>query len=123
MGGLTFALAAAQHSNISVEIYEAASQFSPIGAGIGIWPRVWEILMRLGLEELAAKTSLQPTTDLGMSRRPVIIHSDTLMNGPVTAFKFRKSDQPEGVEFFKLLTNGDYDSLSIQFKLDTWLFH
>lgn len=34
-----------------VDIYESASHFSEIGAGIGIWPRVWDTLVSLGLEE------------------------------------------------------------------------
>ena len=36
---------------LEINIYEAAHELAEIGAGVGIWPRVWEILHHLGLEE------------------------------------------------------------------------
>ena len=36
---------------IDIAIYESAHELSEIGAGIGVWPRIWEILRSLGLEE------------------------------------------------------------------------
>ncbi|TFK32298.1 salicylate 1-monooxygenase [Crucibulum laeve] len=90
IGGLTFALALSKYPNVSVDIYEAASRFSPIGAGIGIWMRVWNILSRLGLDELADKTFPKPSND------------------PVHAFTFRKSDEPEGIEYYNLMTKGPF---------------
>ncbi len=37
--------------DFDVDIYESAASFSEIGAGIGLWPRVWDTLVGLGLEE------------------------------------------------------------------------
>ena len=37
-------------SQLDVHIYEAASQFSQVGAGINIWGRVRKIFTDLGLE-------------------------------------------------------------------------
>ena len=34
-----------------VDIYEAKPTYSEIGAGVGMWPRVWETMRALGLEE------------------------------------------------------------------------
>ncbi|KAL1690635.1 hypothetical protein GGG16DRAFT_113958 [Schizophyllum commune] len=53
IGGLTLALALQRFcdmSQLDVHIYEAASQFSQVGAGINIWGRVHKIFTDLGLE-------------------------------------------------------------------------
>ncbi|KAL1662821.1 hypothetical protein GGF50DRAFT_116636 [Schizophyllum commune] len=81
IGGLTLALAL-QHfcemSQLDIHIYEAASQFSQIGAGINIWGRVHKIFTDLGLE--ADLTKLLREDDIGY-------------------FTCRKSDQAEGQTF------------------------
>ncbi|KAI0729300.1 hypothetical protein BC629DRAFT_1601528 [Irpex lacteus] len=52
IGGLAFAVALAKTgADVDVDIYESAAKFSEIGAGIGMWPRVWNTLVGLGLEE------------------------------------------------------------------------
>jgi len=51
VGGLTLAFALSKSPNIHVDIYEAASKFAEIGAGIGVWWRSRQILASLGLEE------------------------------------------------------------------------
>ncbi|KAI0799845.1 FAD/NAD(P)-binding domain-containing protein, partial [Irpex lacteus] len=52
IGGLVFAVALAKTNvDFDVDIYESAASFSEIGAGIGLWPRVWDTLVGLGLEE------------------------------------------------------------------------
>ncbi|EAU87128.2 salicylate 1-monooxygenase [Coprinopsis cinerea okayama7 len=91
ISGLIFGIAMGKNPNVSVEIYEAAPEFLPIGAGIGIWIRVWEIMEKLGLAEaLKSKTASATTPD------------------PIDALIFRKSDQPEGLEFGTLVTNGPF---------------
>ncbi|KAF9460590.1 salicylate hydroxylase [Collybia nuda] len=91
IGGLTAAVALSKYPDIDIDIYEAATKFSEVGAGIGVWPRVWKILAHLGLDnDLARVTALKPSYEL----------SDT--------FIFRKSDQPEGVDFYKLQTQGSF---------------
>ncbi len=52
IGGLAFAVALAKTgADVDVDIYESAAKFSEIGAGIGMWPRVWNTLVGLGLED------------------------------------------------------------------------
>ena len=58
MSGLTFAIALAQSApDIDVEIYEAAAVFTEVGAGMGMWPRIWEVMESLGLgDNLRSRT-------------------------------------------------------------------
>lgn len=66
IGGLAHACALAKFPDISVNIYESASKFSPFGAGIGLWPRAWNVLCALGLDEEMAKiTSASPMDGTG----------------------------------------------------------
>ncbi|XP_006459039.1 hypothetical protein AGABI2DRAFT_177137 [Agaricus bisporus var. bisporus H97] len=91
IGGLAAAICFARHSDISVEIFEAAKEFSEVGAGIGVWPRIWRILKLLGLDEdLERLHAVRPTHDL----------SDV--------FIFRKADQLIGQDFYKLTTRGSF---------------
>lgn len=104
VGGLSFAVAISKYPDIDVEVYEAISQFSVTGAGIGIWPRAWEALKSIGLEVLASKAACQPVNDA------------------VRTFAFRISDQPDGCHFYDLITQGslmtfhraDFQGLLIQ---------
>ncbi|KAH9951129.1 salicylate hydroxylase [Amylocystis lapponica] len=89
VGGLACAVALAQFPDIHVDIYEAASQFAEIGAGIGMWPRTWKIMKNLGLDRELAKVAVVPPND-----------------HPQVAFHFRKGDQPEGQSFHTLVTPG-----------------
>ncbi|KAF8996048.1 salicylate 1-monooxygenase [Cyathus striatus] len=94
IGGLTLAVTLAECSDIEVDVYEAATQLTAAGAGIGVWRRPLKILEKLGLSDELAQTSyVKPTNE--------IIHSMT----------FRKSDEKEGVEFLKLFTQGTYLTL------------
>ncbi|KAF8991048.1 hypothetical protein BDQ17DRAFT_1287752 [Cyathus striatus] len=90
IGGLTAAVALSQYPDIDVEIFEGASKLAEVGAGIGIFPRPWEIIRRLGLEaDLLKSTEIKPK------------------EGPVTSFRYRKSDQPHGLDFYTLITQGN----------------
>ncbi|KAI0364701.1 FAD/NAD(P)-binding domain-containing protein [Pilatotrama ljubarskyi] len=89
VGGLTCAAALSRCHDIQVDIYEAASAFTEIGAGIGVWPRAWKVLCALGLSEDLARVAVVPPDD-----------------HPKVAFHFRKGDQPEGVDFHTLVTPG-----------------
>jgi salicylate hydroxylase len=54
-----------KYSNIDVEIYEAVTQFSEVGADIAVSPRLWKLLAQLGLaEDLAKVTTLKPNYTL-----------------------------------------------------------
>lgn len=41
--------------DLKVDIYEATPSFSSVGAGIGMWPRVREIVETYGLAEAFAR--------------------------------------------------------------------
>ena len=51
IGGLTFAVTLRKlcGERVRVNLYEAAHEFSEVGAGIGGWPRVRAIMEALGL--------------------------------------------------------------------------
>ncbi|RXW18740.1 hypothetical protein EST38_g7103 [Candolleomyces aberdarensis] len=89
IGGLAAAVALSKYEDIEVSVFEAAREFSEVGAGIGVWPRVWKILAHLGLDDdLARISATKPTHD------------------EVDTFIFRKADQPVGLDFYKLRSKG-----------------
>ncbi|KIJ98994.1 hypothetical protein K443DRAFT_189327 [Laccaria amethystina LaAM-08-1] len=108
IGGLTTAVTLSRFPDIEVEIFESAQQLAELGAGIGLFPRMsfevcsfvkivleyeigpWEIVKKLGLEEDLLKTTEIKITD-----------------GPVSSFKYRKSDGPVGYDFYTLVTKGN----------------
>lgn len=52
---------------VDVNVYESTAKLTEVGAGITFWPRGWEIMKEMGLEEdLAAKLPAdqeKPTLD------------------------------------------------------------
>ncbi|KAJ7736563.1 hypothetical protein DFH07DRAFT_99322 [Mycena maculata] len=95
IGGLTLALALSQYPDIDIEIYEASRTLAEVGAGIGIFPRPWKIIRMLGLDaDLARTCEVKPQE-----------------GRPVPAFNYRKSDQPMGINFNTLITNGSLMTL------------
>ncbi|KAI0070638.1 FAD/NAD-P-binding domain-containing protein [Panus rudis PR-1116 ss-1] len=85
IGGLALAVALTRSpakSKIHVDVYEAASTFEEIGAGIMMWERTWRILELLGLGEELGKVA------------------NTIPDGsPGIGFEFRRSDVPKGFHF------------------------
>ncbi|CCM00599.1 uncharacterized protein FIBRA_02635 [Fibroporia radiculosa] len=110
IGGLACAVALARYGDIQVDIYEAASQFAEIGAGIGMWPRTWKIMQKLGLErELAQVAIVPPDLTSRTSPFPSLASSlpvTDLACPPEVAFHFRKGDQPVGEDFYSMSTPG-----------------
>ena len=52
LGGLLFALFLQKHvQDIEVDIYESAHALTELGAGVAMWPRVWELIKYLELED------------------------------------------------------------------------
>ncbi|KAI0732214.1 FAD/NAD(P)-binding domain-containing protein [Fomitopsis betulina] len=89
VGGLACAVALARYPDIQVDMYEAASKFAEVGAGVGVWPRAWRVVQALGLaHELAEVAVVAPDHHLRLS------------------FNFRKGDQSEGHTFYQLYTPG-----------------
>jgi len=43
VGGLTLAVTLSKYPDIEVEVFEAARQFTEVGAGVGIWPRAFKV--------------------------------------------------------------------------------
>ena len=64
IGGLTLAAVLVKFSNdIQIDIYESASVFSEIGAGITAWRRTWRIMEILGINEELRRLAILPPTD------------------------------------------------------------
>ncbi|KAH8111732.1 FAD/NAD-binding domain-containing protein [Phellopilus nigrolimitatus] len=88
IGGLIAAIAISRLSSgkkdIRIDIYEAAREFTEIGAGIGMFLRQWGIMKTLGLEQALAKLSEVPIIE----------------NKPRLGFKLQKSDQATRSESF-----------------------
>jgi hypothetical protein len=73
VGGLILAFALSRSPNIRVDVYEAASKFAEIGAGIGIWWRAKQVLTSLGLEEdIIRLLPFRPDEDQGEPGRYVV---------------------------------------------------
>ncbi|KAJ3971815.1 salicylate hydroxylase [Lentinula raphanica] len=92
IGGLACAVALKKQTNLTINLYEQAAQITEIGAGVVIWPRTWEVLKSLGLEnELSALLKEPPS------------------NVQKVAFEMRLSDRKEGFTFRKIFTkDGGY---------------
>ncbi|KLO20389.1 FAD/NAD-binding domain-containing protein [Schizopora paradoxa] len=89
IGGLALANALATFANdVHVDVYEATSTSSEIGAGIIFWKRSWFILQSLGLESTLIDMDLKPPEDK-----------------PRPGFILRKADQKEpSHNFHRLIT-------------------
>ncbi|KAG1886734.1 hypothetical protein F4604DRAFT_1284843 [Suillus subluteus] len=92
VGGLTLAVALSRYPDIVVDVYEAAQSFYEVGAGIGIWPRTFKVLRKLGHDieqQLLQRCGYQFTEEY------------------VPGIKHRKSDQAVGIQLFELITKGN----------------
>ena len=70
VGGLTLAYALSKSPHIRIDVYEAASKFTEMGAGIGVWWRTRQVLKYLGLEEdIIRLLSFRPGQDRGKLER------------------------------------------------------
>ncbi|KAI0364648.1 FAD/NAD-P-binding domain-containing protein [Pilatotrama ljubarskyi] len=84
LGGLLLALFMQKNApDVEVTLYESTSVLTEIGAGIGFWPRMWEILTDLGLED----DLLQITGAHNRAALPM---------------HYRKADQSKAVDFYQL---------------------
>ena len=96
IGGLAFAVALAKTGvEFNVDIYESTTNFGDIGAGIGIWPRIWKCLVGLGLEEdLKSKF-----TDMGTGEvyENEIVVCRRLKDHVEGKMSYYKADQAEGI--------------------------
>ncbi|KAH9939779.1 FAD/NAD-P-binding domain-containing protein [Epithele typhae] len=84
LGGLLLALFLQREApDLQVDIYESASELTELGVGIGLWPRSWEIIRELSLEDELRRIS--GATD-----------------GAVLPIHYRKADEPQQIEFYNL---------------------
>ncbi|KAF8966624.1 FAD/NAD(P)-binding domain-containing protein [Flammula alnicola] len=100
IGGLTLAVAISRlniDKFIQVDIYEAAAKLTQVGAGISLWPRGWEILKDLGLDD-----DLAPHIILVRRFRRKIVHQVRLS----FVITVRKSDHKEDVYITDLIFPG-----------------
>jgi len=78
IGGLSLAVALTRHRDVHVDVYEAASEPSEIGAGVVIWERTLEIFRSMGLADEFAEVSSGP-----------------IDSKPAVGFDYRRSDSPD----------------------------
>jgi salicylate hydroxylase len=70
VGGLILASALSKSPDIRIDVYEAASKFTEMGAGVGVWWRTRQVLKYLGLEEDVVRLlSFRPGQDRGKLER------------------------------------------------------
>ncbi|KJA15321.1 hypothetical protein HYPSUDRAFT_80542 [Hypholoma sublateritium FD-334 SS-4] len=92
IGGLTLSAALSALSNedkLDIHIYESTSVISEVGAGITLWPRVWEMIKAIDLEDSLLQFVSRPPDK---SARLV--------------FQMRKADQKEGVFVHDIIMEG-----------------
>ncbi|KAF9471974.1 salicylate hydroxylase [Pholiota conissans] len=97
IGGLTLSTALGilgrnSTGNLKVDVYEAADVISEIGAGINFWPRTWNIMNELGLNEQLVK--FLQDEDIPDDRTEHLV------------FKVRKSDQLKGRDIRDITITG-----------------
>ncbi|KAF9541152.1 FAD/NAD(P)-binding domain-containing protein [Agrocybe pediades] len=96
IGGLAFAVAISKlnlEEFITVDIYDASTKLSQVGAGIAFFPRGWEIMKNMGLEEdLEAK--------LPPGQEKPTLDKERLY------YQTRKSNQPVGTHIVDLMLPG-----------------
>ncbi|KJA16008.1 hypothetical protein HYPSUDRAFT_80276 [Hypholoma sublateritium FD-334 SS-4] len=78
-----------QNNKLDINLYESAHQITEIGAGIGMWPRTWNIMKELGFDE-----------PLGNFLSSIPDNNEHI------AWQLRKADQPEGIHIQNLKING-----------------
>ncbi|KAI5116471.1 hypothetical protein M0805_001634 [Coniferiporia weirii] len=92
IAGLTAAIALSRLSrgrkDIQIDLYESASEFTDIGAGIGMWRRPWKVMKSLGLDGELRKLCEVPIVE----------------DKPCLAFEMRKSDQAKGMSYYDMVT-------------------
>ncbi|KAF9553101.1 FAD/NAD(P)-binding domain-containing protein [Agrocybe pediades] len=96
IGGLALAVTLKKlgvEEKITLNVYESAAKLTQVGAGVTMWPRAWEIMKNLGMEEqLIAKLppgQEQPTMDKQRFY-----------------FSIRKSNQKEGLPIVDVVGPG-----------------
>lgn len=56
IGGLFSAFAIGEQlPAVTIDLYEALQEFGEFGAGIAVYPRIWDVIKKLGLEDEVAK--------------------------------------------------------------------
>ena len=99
---MTLAVALQRYPDVQVDVYEAAAQFTEIGAGVSMWDRTWKIFQELGLENDLDKLACVP---LDGRTSMYLFHSvtyDAEVLRLAVACDFRKSDEPDGGSRFLL---------------------
>jgi 2-polyprenyl-6-methoxyphenol hydroxylase-like FAD-dependent oxidoreductase len=64
MGGLAAAATLRQEAGVDVTVYEQASRFQRIGAGIQMMPNSMKVLRRIGVEDMVRARAFQPYSHL-----------------------------------------------------------
>jgi salicylate hydroxylase len=102
---LTLAFALSKSPDIGVDVYEAASQFTEVGAGIGLWWRTRQVLKALGLkEDIERLFTFTPSEDRGKLDSIVTEGIHEALSVP--SVHYRKGDQPDGCDIGTTFSRG-----------------
>ena len=106
IGGLTLAFALSKSPDISVDVYEAASKFTEIGAGITLWWRTRQVLKSLGLEEDVIRLlTVPPGQDRGeLGEYAAVVRGFKVFVVP--SIRYRKANQPDGLVMGAMYSRG-----------------
>lgn len=104
---MTLAYALSKFPDIRVDVYEAASKFTEIGAGIGVWWRTRQVLKSLGLEEdIVRLLTFRPGQDRGEANTSGSFERLNSDFPVVPSIQYRKADQPEGLAMGPIYSRG-----------------
>ena len=108
LGGLIFALLMQKHAQdtVEVDIYESARELTEIGAGVAMWPRIWEIVRYLGLEdellEISGAGRMGGKYACGFESGFPVLPSLICILRVALPMVFTKSDEPTAVDITAL---------------------
>ena len=83
ISGLCIAVALSRCSDIEVNVYEAASSFKEIGAGVMIWGRAWRALSLLGFDKIFREVAGAPVDGSAGDYMRFALHSPWLNHAPM----------------------------------------
>ena len=111
---MTLAYALSKSPDIRVDVYEAASKFTEIGAGIGVWWRTRQVLKSLGLEEDVIRLlTFRPGQDRGEANTTGRFERPNPDFPVVPSIQYRKADQPQGLAIGPMYSRGLILSFSL----------
>ena len=90
-----------------LDVYEATAKLSEIGAGIHLWRRAYEMLVKIGLEKDIVELC-ERANDSSCEILSTSVAATTTYVKAAQGFQFRKGDQKDGHRVYDLHVNGKW---------------